>query len=234
MKKEWLSYLLDLGVVFLILLALSLFSFGQQPDLVKNQTIKLKKELKLNASQTAEVAKILVMSRKQALKDRETFKTDAVALVSAARQRRNRERLLINNLLLPEQKKLYKKFQRKSFMERELFMLSEGLLLTPDQAFTVEGILIEHYEKFKDMMPQGRMGTGMRPRGGGGGMRGGGMGRMGRRGMSMMRNFNAKKNKKIKKVLTKPQKKLLKQLQKDMEKKRRERMKQMRSRRFGS
>lgn len=229
MKKKWLSYLLDISVIFFLLLALSMFAFGQEAspssdEPVKQKVSTLKKDLKLNDVQAAEVVNILVMSGKQAHKDRDTFKADAVALVSAARQRRARERLLINNLLSPEQKEIYKKSQQMSQMERELFMLTEGLLLNPDQAFTVEGILIEHYERFRDFMPQGGMGAAMRPRSGN--MRRG-MGRM----RSFMKSVNANKNKAIKKVLTKPQKTLFKQLQKDIEKKRSKRIKEMRSRR---
>jgi hypothetical protein len=230
MKKQMLNYLAELGVIILILLAVSMFAFGfgqensvtTPPGPTEYKVRELAKQLNLSGAQTAKVREILEKAHEQALNDRETFKTNAVELVSAARRRRRKERQSIRALLKPGQLEIYKKTDRPEPMDRELFMLTEGLLLNGDQAFTVEGILIEHYERFRDVRPAMR--TGMRT--------GGGMGRMGRRLRGIMKTFNARKNKAIKKLLTKPQKKLYKQLQKDLEKKRKKRRKEMRKRRF--
>jgi hypothetical protein len=193
---------------------------------VSQRAAKLKKELQLTGTQTAAVREILEKGQKQAEKDRETFKTDAVGLIETAWDRRKAANTRIEELLDDRQKEKFKKVTGMTPFDRELFDLIEGLLLDDDQAFTVEGILIKYYNQFNESMP-GEMRERMEDEGSPpGGRRFVPYGKgMGMRGAGMLKRFmerlRAQKNRAIKKILGKEQKNRFKQLnqyrQKQME-----------------
>jgi hypothetical protein len=209
-------------LVFILIFSASLFAGEQsnQPTSpLTQQLMKLKKRLKLTDEQGTKVEKILNKTGEQAVKDRRAFKTNAVTLVEVAWERRETANMRIEALLNPDQKEEFKKIARMTPFDRELFDLIEGLLLDDDQAFTVEGILIKYYNILNEMIPEemrermaveGREGDIRRGRPSGMGM---GM-RMYGRFKRVMEEFNEKKVRAIKKVLTKEQKKLYKQLRK--------------------
>lgn len=224
-------------LVFIFVFPVSLFAQGQshQPvDPLVQQVMKLKKQLNLTDEQTTKVEKILKKSGEQAVKDRATFKTDAVTLVELAWERRETANMRIEALLNPEQKEEFKKIARMTPFDRELFDLTEGLLLDDDQAFSVEGILIKYYNTLNEMIPEEmreRIAEGDREsdvkRGRPTGM---GMGMiMYGRFKRVMEEFNEKKIRAIKKILIKEQKILYKQLRKH----RKERMQEWMKRRRG-
>ncbi len=210
---------------------------GETISLVSEQLTSISQGADLDDTPMTKVKELLLKSEEQAKRDRESFKNNPLELIDAARQRRKITAEKITLLLKEKQKKEFSELWQMDLQEQELFVLTEGLLLDNDQAFTVEGILIEHYNKIKDRMPPGmfdRMGRGggggkggIRGGGGmrGGGMRGGGMGYM--RGMGGM---NGKKVSAIKKILTKVQKAHYKIIRKDMKKKFKELRKQYKER----
>jgi hypothetical protein len=228
--KNWINCL-NLAVIMLVVsLAVPMFVSGQESiDPMTQKHEKLKKELNLSDAQAAEVKRILDKDKLQAISDRERLKKDGVGLVGAARDRRMNLNHNIGMLLKPEQKETFLKTTKLSPFDRELEMWIEGLLLNGDQAFTVEGILIEYYNRLELMRPEGmnqgeRMSRGGGRRGGGGGRGGGKMGRGGMgRGSSIIKELQSKKNKQIKKLLTNEQKSLHKQIVKDRKKKLKER-----------
>ncbi len=234
MKKRmnFMEIMLEIFLVFIVMiLPASLFSGEQPVDSLSEQVMKLKKKLKLEKTQTAKVREILEKGREQALKDRETFKNSALDLIHTAQERRELANSHIESMLTPEQKEEFKEIKNMIPFDRELFVLTEGLLLNDDQAFTVEGILIDLQNEFGDMIPEefrngerggegrgrGRMGHSMRmgsPLGRYGGVR------------NIMKEREKKKNKAIKKILFKHQKELFKQIKNDRKKKMKERMKE--------
>ena len=184
---------------------------------VSQRVNKLKKELQLTETQTAAVREILEKGQKQAEKDRETFKTNAVRLIETAWDRRKTANAHIQEQLDERQKEKFKKMTRMTPFDRELFDLVEGLLLDDDQAFDVEGILIKYYNQFNEFIPEEireRMededsppgGRRFLPYGKGMGMRGAGMLK------NFMERLRAKKNRAIKKILNNGQKDLFNQL----------------------
>lgn len=232
--KKWFKYVEIAGVALLVMLAVSMFTLAAEDakpqDAVSRELVKLKATLSLDETQVKEVSRILKASISQATLDRENFKLNGVALIEASRRRRKTKMQQIKMLMKPEQMKAFDKNMRVKPFDHELSMWIEGLLLNGDQAFTVEGILIEHYNRLETMMPEamdqddrmdrGGRGSGM---GHGGGKSGGrsGMGYgigMGRRGKSMMKELQHKKNKQIRKILDKNQKVLYKQILKDIKK----------------
>lgn len=238
MKKSngKLAVIVDiLLVIAIVFLAASLFAGGQEDqapspvDPVMERAEALEKDLDLTESQKTALLEILREAQEQTAADRGNLKNDAVGLVKAARQRRRATNKRIAELLEPAQQDAFTKITRLGPFDRELFDITEGLMLDDMQSFDVEGILIEHYNKIKEMMPEGmemegpmggRPEAGMR---GGmhGGMRGGGI--MG----NPVKSLNSKKSKAIKKLLSKEQKVLFKQLLKD----RQDKMKEMKKRR---
>jgi hypothetical protein len=221
--KKWtkpVNISFDILLVFILVFSASLFAGGQsnQPtDPLIRQVIKLKKRLNLTDEQSIKAAKILKKTGERAVKDRNTFKTDAVTLVELAWERRVTANMRIEALLNSEQKAEFKKIARMTPFDRELFDLTEGLLLNDDQAFTVEGILIKYYNTLNEMIPEEmreRIAEGDRESGVKRG-RPTGMGmRMYGRFKRVLEEFNEKKVRAIKKVLSKEQKKLYKQLRK--------------------
>lgn len=238
-KEHW-GILLDFLLIFLMVI----FSFslvaGELPaDLVSRKMLKLRVDLNLDRIQVKEVREVLAYDEEQKKEDRETFKSNAVALVKAAFKRKDITYSRVMALLNDHQKEEFHKSSKMSRMERELFSLTEGLCLDEDQEFTVEGILINHYNKLEEMMPEemrDRLSEGKDGRGGpvsigrGGGGRGMGM-RRGGRMRGVMKSVQSEKEKEIKKVLSKEQKKMYKQLKKHWKKKREERRKKLRENR---
>jgi hypothetical protein len=163
---------------------------------------KLQKEISLTELQTTAVKEILEKDRAQEIKDREAFKSDAVRLIEAAHKRRETVNSLIDNQLDNVQKEKFKSLTVLSPFDRELFDLIEGLLPDDDQAFTIESILIERYNKIKEMAPPGFMGGDMPPPG---------MGRS-RSFKSMRKSFDRHTNRAIRKILNPVQKERFKQL----------------------
>lgn len=210
----------------------------QPENPVSQRVAKLKKELQLTETQTAAVQEILEKGQKQAEKDRETFKTNAVRLIETAWDRRKAANAHIEKQLDDRQKEKFKKMTRMTLFDRELFDLIEGLLLDGDQAFTVEGILIRYYNQFNEFIPEEireRMededsppgGRRFVPYGKGKGMRGASMLK------SFMERLRAKKNRAIKKILSKEQKDLFIQLNEHRQKQIEEWQKQMRKHQKG-
>lgn len=238
MKKRMnvMEIMLKIFLVFIVMIvSVSLFAEEQPVDPLSEQVMKLKKKLKLEKTQTAKVREILEKDREQALKDREMFKNSALDLIHTAQERRELANSHIESLLTPEQKEEFKEITKMTPFDRELFALTEGLLLDDDQSFTVEGILIDLQNEFGDMIPEefrdgerggegigrGRMGHSMRlgsPLGRYGGVR------------NIMKEREKKKNKAIKKILFKHQKELFEQIKKDRKKKMKETRKKMKDR----
>lgn len=201
---------------------------------VSQRVNKLKKKLQLTGTQTAAVREILEKGQKQAEKDRETFKTNAVRLIETAWDRRKAANTHIREQLDDRQKEKFKKMSRMTPFDRELFDLVEGLLLDDDQAFTVEGILIKYYNQFNEFIPveiRERMEEEDSPPGGRRFLPPYGEG-MGTRGAGMLKRFmarlRAKKNRAIKKILDNEQKDLFNQLNEHRQKQIEEWQKQMR------
>jgi len=223
-----------------------LFLFSQlataQNTGIEKQLEKLTRQLKLNEDQTTKVRGILQEVQLQKETDRQTYKTDALALIQAAWTRRNHEDNKIEPLLNNQQLEDYKALRKLHPVDRELFELTEGLCLKDEQIFDVEGILINLYNEFAPMadfmermgdggLPPGpAKGGGIGPGGGRGGM-GMPMGRGGGMMANMMKKIEAKKAKAIKKLLTDEQKELYEQIRKDRKKKMKERMKRMKEQR---
>jgi len=229
---------MKIKIIALVLLSVSLFAPGQEKtypavDPVTVRLDKLKNSFDLDEIQTAKVREILEKDRDRAVKDRETFKSNALELIRAAYNRRKNTNTEIETILNTGQKEEFKESLKMNRFDREFFELSEGLVLNDDQAFTVEGILIEYFNKMKDIMPDGAWSESGMPHEGMRGnppMRMGGYGGPGGPG-GMMKSAERKKNKKIKRVLTDGQKVLFKQILEDRALKRKEMKKKMKERR---
>jgi len=220
-------------LVFIFVFPASLFpgeQSSQAADPLAQQVMKLKNRLNLTDEQSTKVEKILKKAAEQAVKDRATFKTDAVNLVEVAWERRETANMRIEALLTPGQKEEFQKIARMTPFDRELFDLTEGLLLDEDQAFTVEGILIKYYNTLNEMIPEEmreRIAEGdresdvTRDRPTGMGMEMIMYGRFKR----VMEEFNDQKVRTIKKILSKEQKLLYKQLRKHRQERMQEWMK---------
>jgi hypothetical protein len=231
--KIWIEQInKGLGILIIIaLVVLPVSLVGQEKtyanvDTLEERVTKLKNSLDLDDDQAAKIREILEKDREQAAKDRESFKTKALDLIQFAYDRRDNTNVEIEQLLNPGQKEEFKESLRMTRFDRELFELTEGLILNDDQAFTVEGILIEYFNKMKEIMPVDTWSEGRIPKEE---MRGDppmprrGYGRTG----GMLKGAGRKKNKRIKRVLTDEQKILFKQILEDREEKRREMRKKM-------
>jgi hypothetical protein len=231
-EKSYLSkWVLMVTIVFMLLF--SQLVTAQSTEMEK-QLEKLTKRLNLSEEQTAKVQEILEEVQLQKETDRKTYKTDALALIQAAWTRRNHVDNKIEPILDNQQLEEYKRLRKFHPVDRELFVLTEGLLLNDEQTFDVEGILIRLYNEYGQLSQLMEMmgGSGGRPGGPGGGRGGMGMpmGRGSGRLVSMMKQIEAKKAKSIKKLLTDEQKELYEQIRKDRRKKMKERMKRMKER----
>jgi hypothetical protein len=210
---------------------------------MEKQLEKLTRRLNLSEEQTTKVREILQEVQLQKETDRKTYKTDALALIQAAWTRRNHVDNKIEPILDNQQLEEYKAPRKLHPVERELFVLTEGLCLNDEQIFDVEGILIRlhnEYGQLSELMEMmgagggkpggpGGGGIGIGPGGGKGGM-GMPMGRGGGRMASMMKQIEAKKAKAIKKLLTDQQKELYEQIRKDRRQKMKEQRKKMKER----
>ena len=217
MRRRALCRLLDvIGVLLLTVAVMS--AAGQDPSGRKGP---LSEMLKLDDQQMLRFEEILKMEHSQAKLDRENFKTNAVALIEAARRRRSMVDSHIEEMLQSEQKERFESFKQQRIHQREMFMLTEGCLLTPEQREQAREILEKYRPGEKGMRPDGSNGreNGMdRPGGGrmGGQMGGrGGMGSGGRGGdrfRRTMEEMDSKKAKEIKEILDPEQKELYKQV----------------------
>jgi len=195
---------------------------------IKKQLEELHQKLNLNDQQTHRVEKILQKEEIQKQAHRKAYEKDALALIRAAWERRNNTNSKIKFLLDKAQLEDFKNIEKMHPVDRELFQLTEGLLLNSDQAFDVEGILIKFYNEF------GRMGE-MINQGGempidppSNGERGMGMSMGRRRGIGgMMKAKEAKKAKAIKKILSPQQKELYEQIREDRKEKYKQWIKEM-------
>lgn len=209
---------------------------------VSPRATELSELLQLNEQQIADVEKVFNMANGQAEKDRENFKGNPIALIEAAKRRREMTDQHIEHILDDDQKQKFNTLKQLRERNDELFVLQEGLMLTEEQHSRIKTILDDHHKmlearrkSMKGMrsggggmgggMKGGGMGGGMGMGGRGGGMgggRGGSMGSMGRGGagnmqdrmLQDMKDMDAKKAKKIKKVLTKDQKVMYKEIRK--------------------
>lgn len=228
------------AIVFLLLLSQSVTA--QNTTGMEKQLEKLTQRLNLSEEQTTKVREILQEVQLQKEADRQTYKTDALALIQAAWTRRNHVDNKIEPILDKQQLEEYKALRKLHPVDRELFVLTEGLCLNDEQIFDVEGILIRHYNEFApmadfmEMMGEGGphpgppKGGGIGPGGDRGGMGGMPMGRGGGMMGNMMKKIEAKKAKAIKKLLTDEQKELYEQIRKDRRQKMKEQMKRMKER----
>ncbi|MCP5106496.1 MAG: hypothetical protein GY950_24135 [bacterium] len=247
--KNWLNRfgiaLEILLVVVIVILSASLFVYGQtaqttqtgqplNPDPLTERLTKLQQKLKLDETQTINVQKILENEREQAATHRQSLKNDALTLIKTAHLRRKTTNAEIEKILTPGQIETFKEIAHMNRFDRDLFELTEGIILTDDQAFTVEGILIDYYNKINEMMPERmreRSERGMGGTGPGGkeptGERMADPGEMPKRQFSgmkrMMKSFERKKNRDIKKILTDQQKERFSQIRKDRKEKRKAR-----------
>jgi hypothetical protein len=198
---------------------------------------ELSERLQLNEQQISHVNKVFKMADSQAEKDRENYKGNPIALIEAAKRRRAMTDQHIESVLNDHQKQEYSNLKQFRGQNDELFILQEGLMLTKEQFSRIKTIVDNHHKMLESRrggMRRGRGGPGMRNGGMVGGMSsggmGGGMGRgvgrgvgpMGRGGaesmhdrmLQNMKDMDAKKAKKIKKVLTKEQKVMYKEIRK--------------------
>jgi hypothetical protein len=110
--------------------------------------IELKAQLQLTDEQEAEVERIYNMANSQAELDRQNFKGNTLALIEAAKRRRDMTDSLVEALLKPEQKILFKNYREKRNRDEEFFMLKEGLSLNQEQCYQVKNILDEYRGSF--------------------------------------------------------------------------------------
>ena len=118
--------------------------------------IELRAQLQLTEEQEAEIERIFKMAQSQAELDRQNFKGNTVALIEAAKRRRAMTDSLVDALLKPEQKALFKNYQEKRKQDEEFFILKEGLSLTEEQSFQVKNILAEYRRLFDPEQEQRR------------------------------------------------------------------------------
>lgn len=191
------------------------------PDPLVEQLMNLKNRLALDEFQTSKVREILEKEQVAASKDRDTFKGNALDLIKAATNRKKEKEDQIGTLLNSFQQEKFKEMVKWTRFDRDLFELTEGLVLNDEQAFTIEGILIDYYNKIKEIMPEEmwpgeghepnisirvpKKRTGDRPE----------LGPIRR----MLKSLERKKNNSIRKVLTPGQKKLFEQVKKEAWKK---------------
>lgn len=220
-RQKSLCRFLDVIGVLLILVAF-VSAVEHDPE-VKPGT--LSELLEFDNRQMDRYADIMEMEQSQATLDRENFKTNTAGLIEAARRRRSMVDEHIEAMLTPEQQEVFEDLKQRRKRQRELFMLTEGLLLTPGQQDQVREILEKYRPGKKGDRPEGFKGREMgmgRPGGGmgrpGGGMMGGGRGGMrpgGRGGdgfRQKMDEMDAKKAKEIKQILSPEQQELFKQV----------------------
>lgn len=220
MQKKKINVFKVFLLIFIIMYFIPLFAVevNTQPvDLLSEQVTKLKNQLSLDDSQTTKLREILEKEQATAAANRETFKNNALKLTQAAYDRKKEKETQIEALLNPIQKEKFKEISKMSRFDRDLFELTEGLLLNDEQTFIVEGILIDYYNKVKEIIPEERwsdeevgpdmsMQTPIKE-----------IGAQREFGLMkrMIKSFERKKDKAIEKVLTPGQEILFEQIQKD-------------------
>lgn len=236
MKKKTIfrkKCLIFIPVLFIIFI--SFVRAGNIPVIPSKNINDFKDELKLSEPQIKKFEKTIKIYYSQAILDRETFKTNSIALIEAAKRRRSIFDAGMNSFLNDEQKMQYESIKRDSIIDKELFILKEGLLLTDPQVLQARFIL-EEYNPRIDIIRENMSemhgnrdpdrsstkgsisgGRGSSIRGGRGGMK---------RGSSLnggpggeIAALKKAKSKKIKAILIELQKKLYKQLNKYLSKK---------------
>ncbi|MFC2146826.1 hypothetical protein ACFLRT_05630 [Acidobacteriota bacterium] len=235
MKKQIGCYKKCFMLIAVFMLLFSQLVTAQNIGMEK-QLEKYTQQLNLSEEQTTGVREILQEVQLQKETDRQTYKTDALALIQAAWTRRTHVDNKIEPILDSQQLEEYKRLRKLHPVDRELFVLTEGLCLNDEQIFDVEGILIRLHNEYgqlselMEMMGGGGGKGGIGPGAGRGGMGGMPMGRGGGRMASMMKQIEAKKAKAIKKLLTDEQKELYEQIRKDRRQKMKDPIKQMKER----
>ena len=215
-RRRSLCRLLDVIGVFLLVVA-AVSATVEDPAKRRGTLSEL---LDLDVRQETRLQEINGMAQAQARLDRENFKTNAAGLIESARRRRAMVDSHIEEMLTDGQKETFEQIQQRRMRQREMFALTEGLLLTPDQQGQVREILDNYRPDKKGMRPDGINGRdrGMGMGRGRGGMMGGGRGGMrpggrgGDRFRQKMEEMDAKKAKEIKKILSPEQKELYKQI----------------------
>jgi hypothetical protein len=227
-----------LTVVFMFLL---LQLTPAQDTQIDKELEKFKLRLGLTEMQITKIQGILQEVQQQKSTDQKTYKKDAPALINAAWTRRSHMNKEIESILDSQQLEEFKRLRKLHPVDRELFVLTEGLFLNEEQIFDVEGVLIRMYNEieplnhFMEMMGEG----GLPPGSSGGEIDPGGKDRMepmpmrrgrGRMAAGFIKKIEAKKAKAIKKYLTDEQKALYEQIRKDRHQRMKKQLKRMKER----
>lgn len=151
-KKEKKS--IQIARLIILMSILVLFSLpapviSQTEDVVSATARDLQARLQLTEEQVVGVIKVYKMAQSQALTDRENFTGNALALLQAARRRREMVDGFVEKLLTPEQKPVFAEYKERRKMDEEFFELNEGLQLTQEQSVQVKKILDEYREWLK-------------------------------------------------------------------------------------
>ncbi len=229
-RKKCLAFIPVLFIIFI-----SFVRAGTIPVIPSKKINDFKDELKFSELQIKKFEKTIRIYYSQATLDRETFKTNSIALIEAAKRRKIMFDTGMNSFLNDEQKMQYESIKRDSIIDKELFILKEGLLLTDPQVLQAMFILEEYNPRIdiiRENMSEMRGNRNSGKSSAKGSMRSGRENRLhgGRSGMKRGSNLNSgpggeiaalkkAKIKKIKAILTELQKKLYKQLNKYFSKK---------------
>lgn len=151
---------ISIGNVFILVTVVGMLIPGTAFGDTARKLTGISAQLELSNDQALEVEKIFKMTQSQAVKDRETFKGNAMGLVQTARQRRRTSDQLIFRLLKPEQRQKFFNYLKKRQRNEELEMLTEGLMLSGEQVTHVKRILNEFREKWEKQMRFNRSGIG--------------------------------------------------------------------------
>jgi hypothetical protein len=145
-KTNKITHLIALTIIFLLP---SLAAVPGTGTAAPGLTTELQAQLQLNDEQASEVERIFKMAQSQAELDRENFKGNALALIEAAKRRRDMSDSLCEALLNPGQKELFLAYKEKRKQEDGFFILKEGLILTEEQSWQVKNILDEYRRQFE-------------------------------------------------------------------------------------
>ncbi len=126
-----------------------------EKDPVTREVITMTKYLHLDEAQVQIVTKALKMEYNQAKVDRQTFKGVPLGLVNAAQLRRNMVDSRIRDILKPRQQAVFAQKQRKNPTQWELFMLTEGLVLSREQIRNIEALLIRYEGLLQEALKYG-------------------------------------------------------------------------------
>ena len=152
----------------------------KDPLYLDDEVVSLMEKLAMTYPQAYKTAEIMELENKQALLDRETYKRSALALISAARARRELADIRIQDYLNPQQQQKFSAFKQERDTDNEFFELEEGLILDQEQATKVRQILEDFHQSTMETMgtPGDREKQGMQMFRGRSGMHGrsGGMG----------------------------------------------------------